>query len=177
MTLEHHWKDFDAWEQKYAAADGEDSAKNLDPHVDSASNSFFIYLRDVSMSPTADPAMAAPDPLIELIHFELNIGASQEFENAIKRATEAIQKTKWASNFHWYTLANGGSGPHYVLALPKKNWAEMEPPAVPFPVMLEKALGAAGAKEVLAAFDNTVAREYSEILRYRPDLSYVPVQK
>ncbi|MGH9793491.1 MAG: hypothetical protein ACRD5G_01850 [Candidatus Acidiferrales bacterium] len=176
VTFEHHWKEFDEWEQKHGDADAADAAKNLAPHSVDGGNSFFMYLRDASMTP-AGQEMAPPDPLIELIHFELKIGASQEFERAITRTTEAIRKTKWATNFHWYSLVNGGQSPHYVLALPKKSWAEMEPPAMPFPVMLEKGLGAAEAKTVLAAFDRTVARESSEMLRFRPDLSYVPEKK
>ncbi|MCI0538646.1 MAG: hypothetical protein L0Z50_25850 [Verrucomicrobiales bacterium] len=172
VTFGHHWADFDTWEEKNGEADVADGAKNLDPFTAGGGNSFFMFLADVSTPPSATPSAMA-----ELIHFELKIGGDQDFNAALKKTHEAIQKTKWASNYQWYTLANGGSGPRYVLAIPLKGFADMEPPAVPFPAMLEKALGAAGAKEVMAAFDRTIARQYSEMIRYRPDLSYVPEKK
>jgi hypothetical protein len=115
-----------------------------------------------------------PDPLVQVLHFQLKTGAEQEFGAALKSVHEAIQKTKWASTYQWYMLANGGEGPHYVLAIPMKGFADMEEPELPFPAMLEKALGPVPAKAVMASFDKTVAHQSSEIIRYRPDLSYNP---
>ena len=169
VTFNHHWKDYDAWEEKNGEADNADVEKNLTPFSVAGGNAFYIYLADSST-----PASMSPTPLVQLLHFQLKGGAEPEFQNAIKKTHEAIQKTKWASNYQWYSLAVGGEGLHYVLAIPLKGFAEMEDPEVPFPVMLEKALGPVAAKAVMASFDKTVAHQWSEILRYRPDLSYNP---
>lgn len=178
VSCDHHWKDFDAWEKTHAPADVADAAKNLDPYAAGGSNSFYIYLRDVS-SPGG--AKIGAEPLAQILHFDVRIGGEQEFGNAIKKIHEAIQKTNWPSagspgNYHWYQLADGGSGPHYVLVLPLKGWAEMEDPETPFPAMLEKAYGRVEAQAIFESFDRTVKRQYTETIRYRPDLSYAPAK-
>ncbi len=177
VTCDHHWKDFDTWEQTHGDADGADAAKNLEPYSAGGSNSFYLYMSDVSSGGGA-PGSA---PLMQLIHFDVKIGHAQEFQNAVRKIHEAIQKTKWPSaddlaNYHWYALADGGDGSHYVIVLPLKSWADMEDPETPFPAMLEKAFGRAEAREIFDALDSSVKHEYYEILRYRPALSYVPAR-
>ena len=124
-------------------------------------------------------ATSTPAPLNQLIHFQVKVGAGEEFGNAIKKVHEAIQKTKWSSGgqpvtYQWYAMANGGDNPHFTLVLPLLGWADMEEPETPFPAMLEKAFGRTDAAAIMEIFNRTVVREYSEVLRYRPDLSYVP---
>lgn len=177
-TFGHHWKDFDAWEAKHAEADGADVVKNLDPYSASGSNILVTYLSNMSSPPPAGGAMT-PQPLTQLIHFDVKIESEQEFVNDIRKIHEAIQKTKWGSagqpaNYHWYAVVDGGSSPHYVLALPLRGWADMEEPETPFPMMLEKAYGRAEAQAIMESIGRTVKHQYSEVLRYRPDLSYVP---
>lgn len=175
VTFGHHWKDFDAWDKKYADADNADAAKNLEPNTAGGMNFFLTTLTDVST-----PSMAPnPQPLTQLIHFDVKIGSEAAFFNAIRKFHEAIQKTKWSPNgqpatYFWYAVADGGESPHYVLAIPLRGWADMEEGDPPFPAMLEKAYGRTEAQAILESFSHSVKKQWSEVIRYRPELSYVP---
>jgi hypothetical protein len=168
----HHWKDFDTWEAKFAEGDNTDVEKNLAPHTDGSTVGYYDFLADLSRPPST----TTPSKMSEVIHFFLKPGAGGTFRHAIGRAHEAIAKTNWPVNYLWYELWNGGEGPHVVLVLPRNSWAEMAEPEVSFPAMLTKALGPFEAGKVLEAFDSSARSQVSEILVYRPDLSYVPAQ-
>lgn len=167
----HHWKDFDGREQ-FQTADEADVAVNIDSYTDSTIVAFYVFLPEISKpSGTPDPAT-----MVELVHFQIRPGRDVDFNHAIKRTHEAIQKTNWPINYGWYSLANGGE-PEYVLALPKSKWADMEPPELSFPAMLEKAFGRGEADMVVKLFDQSVERTWSELAGYRADLSYKPAAR
>ena len=71
---------------------------------------------------------------------------------------------------------NGGPSGVYVLTVPHKNWADFEdnPEVKPFRDMLKEAFGQAEADSIVDRIDHSVEKETSEIIQYRPDLSYVP---
>ncbi len=175
-TFGHKWADFDAWDAKFAEADGVDAAKNLTPYTEESSNWFAVTLTEVSG--TAGMSPEGPSSLTQLLHFNVRIGKEREFNNNLRKIHEAIQKTKWGgNNYVWYARADGGTLSEYVLAIPLKNWAEMEGPETPFPAMLEKAFGRTEAQATLDSFDSCVSRIWSEVLRYRKDLSHIPAAK
>ena len=174
VTFGHKWADFDMWESKFAQADGADAEKNLAPYTGESSNWFAMSLDGVS-APAATPF--EPTPMTELIHFTVRMGMNQEFMNAIRKIHEAIQKSKWAENYTWYAHLNGRNANEYVLAIGLKNWAEMEEPEMSFPAMLEKAFGRTEADAIMKSLDSCIARQRSEMLRYRKDLSYIPAAK
>lgn len=68
----------------------------------------------------------------------------------------------------------GGEQPHFALVLPRNSWGDFAPPETPFPAMLEKALGRQEATMIMESLDKTLQKEWNEVLRYRPDLSYKP---
>jgi len=97
---------------------------------------------------------------------------------ALTRIAEAVQKAKWSVKFEWYELASGGFDGTYVLALPRASWADFEenPSAKPFREMLKDAFGQAEADSIEARIDGSAESEYSEIIQFRPDLSYTPAK-
>ena len=172
-TFGHQWKDFDDWDAKLGKGDDADGALNLAPFVGSQVNGFYVLLPEVSRS----AGSAEPSPMTELSHYQVKFGSQAEFRSAMKKIHEAIGKSTWKVNYEWYELVNGGDHPAYVLALPLKGFADMAPLDPPFPAMLEKALGQYEAQEVMKSVDRCTKSVRSEIVRYRPDLSYVPAAK
>jgi hypothetical protein len=167
----HHWKDFDAWEAKLGQADSADAEVNLNPSTASARLSYYQVLADVSR-PGPDPTK--PAKMAEVVHFLLKPSKEAMFRDAIARIHEAIGKTNWPVSYIWYVLVNGGEGPHIALVLPHDSWAGMEEPEPSFPAMLTKAFGSFEAARLMGAIDDSIRAQSSEMLVYRPDLSYVP---
>ncbi len=170
-TFGHRWKDFDDYAAKLEAADTADAVINLFPNLAGGTNGFYAMRADVSRPPDNT---TTPTPLAQLIHFQVKIGGEPAFNQAMKKTHEAIQKTNWPARYEWYELMDGGEGPTFVLVLPMNKWADMQPPELPFPAMLEKAFGREEAAAVMRLFDDSIRSQRTEILRFRADLSYVP---
>ena len=168
-----HWEDFDS-EEKFAEADTADSDTNLTPYIESGIPMYFEFLTDVSNAPPDD---APPVALWELYFFGVKPGHYNQFSLAMKKAKDAAVKVNWPERWVWHVLVNGGEHDQFVLAIPHVNWANFNPPAKPFPVMLQEALGELEADAVGKLFDDAIASSRSEILRYRPELSYVPAKQ
>jgi hypothetical protein len=113
---------------------------------------------------------------VEVLTFRLRYGASREFNYAIKKINEAINKSDWPVHYAWLTTVSGGEIGTYTLVLPHKNWADFKDPDKPFPAMLEEVYGRVEAGKLLKVLTKTVRSESSQILRFRPDLSYTPSQ-
>jgi hypothetical protein len=168
----HTWIQINDWETKYGAEDEADANAKMGPYLQSSIGSVWRYMPDLSRSTPSN----APATMAEAIHFWLKPGTSPEFSATLKEINEAIQKEDWQpkQGYGWYSLVNGGRGPHWVLILPHHSWAEMAEPPVSFSEMLAQAYGAKQARSILASFADMIARQESEILVYRPDLSYIP---
>ena len=169
--LGQHWSDFDK-PSISEQADLEEFNKVIGANVQSVVTRYYELLPKDS-KPTDS---TVPSKFAEIVTYRVRAGKDGDFRSAVDRATEAIEKTKWAANFYWYALANGGPGGTYVLVLPHANWADFEdkPGMKPFPEMLKEAFGPAEADSITKRFDSSVESTTSEIIRFRPDLSYFP---
>ena len=172
VSFGHHWKDFDTWEGKFGQGDTADVDLNLNPYTESATVSYYEFLADVSRP----PASLGPTKISEVVHFLLKPDKAAAFRHALQRAHEAIGKTNWPVTYLWYQLWNGGEGPHFVLVLPHNSFAEIAEPEMSFPAMLTKAFGPYETGVILQSFDQSSKSQWSEIIGYRPDLSYVASQ-
>ena len=169
--LGQHWADFD----KPAIPDQVDLDeynKVIGGYVQSLVTRYYEYLP--KFSKPADSK--TPPKFSEIITFYVHSGKEDEFRSAVTRTTEAIEKTKWPVNFEWYALANGGVTGTYVLVLPRANWADFEekPGMKSFPDMLREAFGESEGNSIMRRFDASVEKQTSEIIQFRPDLSYLP---
>ncbi len=167
VTGGHKWEDFDAREAM-AAADAADVRVTIAPHIESTQSLFSTELPEVSRPLPGN----TPTPLILVLYFYLKPGAGRDFNYCIRKFHEAIGKTNWPTNYFWLEREAGASTPSYVLVLPQKNWAAMNPMAKSFVQMLEEAYGRQEAQELLEKFSKTIREESAQILRHRPDLSY-----
>lgn len=166
-----HWADLD----KPAIPDEADLAqfqKVVGAYVDSVTARYYNFLPKVSNPPAA----MGPPKFSEIVVFHVRYGKGSDFRSAIDRIHEASEKTKWPLNYEWYVLVNGGQTGEYVLSLPRNNWADFEdkPDVKPFRDMLKEAFGQAEADSIVDRIDRSVEKETSEIIQFRPDLSYLP---
>jgi hypothetical protein len=79
-------------------------------------------------------------------------------------------------HYDWYQLVNGGEDGTFVLSFPHKSWADFEdkPDAKPYRDMLKEAFGQAEADSIQDRLDHSIEKLTSEIIQFRPDLSYLP---
>lgn len=169
--LGQHWADFD----KPPIPDEADLAefqKVVGSYVDSVVSRYYEYMPRVSNPTDAK----TPSKFAEIITFYLRYGKGADFHSAIARVNEAAQKTKWPVNYEWYGLENGGPVGVYVLVLPRNSWADFEekPDVKPFRDMVKDAFGQSEADSILDRIDNSVQKETTETIQFRPDLSYMP---
>lgn len=169
--LGQHWADFD----KPPIPDEVDFAefqKVVGNYVDSVVDRYYEF-----MAKTSNPTDAKmPSKFSDIITFYVRYGKTSDFRSAIDRIFEATQKTKWPVNYLWYALASGGPAGVYVLVLPRNSWADLEdkPGVKPFREMIKDAFGQQEADSIIDRIDHSVEKETSEIIKFRPDLSYLP---
>jgi hypothetical protein len=167
-----HWADLD----KPAVTDEADIAefeKVMGSYVESVVARYYDFMPKISNSTLDGPAKFS-----EILTFHVRSGKISDFRSAITRIYDASKKTNWPITYEWYELSNGGDSGTFVLALPHKSWAEFEdkPDVKPYREMLKEAFGQAEADSIVDRIDRSVERETSEILQFRPDLSYMPAK-
>ena len=173
-TFGHDWKDFDEMQARGEKAGvGKEIGETVAPYTESVTISYYAFQPGLSITP---PNLnQPPTPMSHVTFFTLKPGGMEPVMNAIKQANAAIKKTHWPGAENpggWYALVDGGEGPQLVLSIGLKNWAGLQEPSPTFDEMLVQAYGEAGAHAIEHEFDSNVRSEYSEIIRYRPDLSY-----
>ena len=165
-----HWADLD----KPAIPDEADLAefqKVVGNYVEHVTARYYEFMPKISNPP---PGMT-PSKFSEILIFQVRYGRGSDFRSAIGRIYEASQKTKWPLNYEWYELVNGGQEGEWVLSLPRSSWADFEdkPEVKPFRDMLKEAFGQAEADSIIDRLDHSVEKETSEVIQFRPDLSYL----
>jgi hypothetical protein len=175
LTGGHTWNEINAWETEYAAGDEADVQAKTGPYLAHVNGSVWEYLPDLSRVAPPGGAMT----MAEVLDYRIKPGTGEKFAATLKKINDAILKTNWLpqQGYGWYRLINGGEGSRWELVLPHHSWEEMAEPPVSFSDMLSQAYGSKQAKSILDSFDSLVVRESSEIIVYRPDLSYIPGKK
>jgi hypothetical protein len=161
----HSWKDYDG-RAAFDKLDVPDVARNMGPYQSAGPRAFYIFRPDLSRAKEG----GAPAKMMTVTHYWLNPEHVRDFQEAVKAVNAAIDKASYpAKPGRWYQLANGGDVPHYVLVTDRASWADMESP----PTTMDEALGQDGL-QALATVRRSSKRILTELLEYRPDLSYVP---
>ena len=164
----HSWKDYDAREA-FQKLDTPDVQKNMGPYETPGPRTFYVLRPDLSRGPMPSPG-TPPAKMSLVTHFFVAPGMGNEFQDGIKKVNVAIEATKYpAKPARFYQLVNGGEGPHYVLVSDRSSWGDITPPAQ----TMDEALGPDGAA-ALAQVRKASRRISTEIVIYRPDLSFVP---
>jgi hypothetical protein len=169
-TFGHTWKDYDAREA-FNTADEKDAMASVGPFMQSDVPSIWRYLEDVSRP---GGMAGGPAKFIQLTHYFVKPAKISAFMDAVKEIKAALDEAKFPVHSNWYVLASGGKGPHYVVATERNSWAEFAGPEKSMSKVLEEKLGARKATELVDEIREATTSFYSEILAFRPDLSYMP---
>ena len=171
----HDWKDFDDRES-FEKEDMANAMSSFGPYIQSFNGGFYAVRPDLSLTPPSPGGQ--PSAMATVTTVLLKPGSSLESEEAIKEINAAIKKSNWpAKPSAWYQLLNGGEGPTLVMVTAREKWADFQPPEKEFGQMLGESYGKMGAENLLQKFYGNVRSARSEIIRFRPDLSYIPAAK
>lgn len=164
----HNWKDLDS-RDAYNKIDVPNVEKTMGPYTTGGMTAYYVYRDDLSMTkPPATPAKMRTSATYTLIPEHLN-----DFIDAVKKINAGIQKTNYpAKPSRWYSLANGGDAPTFVLVTDRATWSDMEPPEKKMDEMLKDAYGDSGP-QVLDQLRRSCKKITTEMSVYRADLSYV----
>ena len=167
-----HWADFD----KPSVPDATDLAefqKTIGASVEKLTTAYYEMLPKWS-----NPSMDMNAKYIEVITFQIRYGKGDDFRSAIARVHEARQKMNSPSHISWWHLENGGPGGTYVLTIDHANWASFEddPAIKPLRDDLRAAFGEQEAMSVIERLNSSIEGTYSELVQFRPDLSYIPAK-
>jgi hypothetical protein len=167
-TCGHPWKDFDSRE-KFNVADSANANSTMGASMAAETMSYYTLRPELS----AAYKPGTPPPYLSVIFFHLKPEGVTDFRNAVKQVNEAYTKTNTPrSTSYWYTLANGGRGPEMVLVQERNSMGEM---AGTTPKTLDEIMKDAYGDEG-ATILGTLRKAYygteSQLLHYRPDLSY-----
>lgn len=172
-TFDHYWKDFDG-RDAFDALDAADMAKTFVPLTASSSDGYWIHMGKASRE---EPGATGPSKYSQLTHYYVRLADVPRFEDALETITGELNKISWPMYSSWYRLASGGDGPHYVLSTRRDSFAAFAPPEKSLNEVLTAAVGALRATELFDTIRGSTERLYSEIIQFRPDLSYVPAAK
>jgi hypothetical protein len=167
-----HWADLDH-PSVPEAADDEEYNKAVGPYVASFQDSYYELLpkfgRDTS---------PLPPQYQELLTIRVKPGRTADFTSAIARISEAERKANSSTVVEIYELVNGGFSGTFVVSLARPHWADFDanPNEKPMDQVLTEAYGPDGMTSTMAALNNSIESEYSEIIKFRQDLSYIPAK-
>jgi hypothetical protein len=170
-TFGHKWADFDN-PKVSREEDDADASQRIGPYVESMETQFVAYQRRESRPSPGASTNTTKFSTVVTIH--LKPGMLQTYLNAVGKLPAAMQKTNWPGRYMLHVLVNGGKHPTVFLVLPRQKWADFAAPEKPIDQMLEEAYGREDAEAILKTFDKAVASVSSEMIVFRPDLSYVP---
>ena len=154
------------------AADLAEYQKAIGASVEKLASAYYEYMPKVSNPPTD-----MNGKYTDVITFHIRYGHGDDFRSAIARVHDARVQMKSPSHLLRH-LVSGGPGGTYVLTVEHANWASFEddPAVKPLRDDLRAAFGEQEAMSVIERINGSVEGTYSEIIQFRPDLSYMPAK-
>lgn len=167
-----HWADLDH-PSVPEAADTEEYNKAIGPYVASIQDSYYELLPKFGRDNSP-----LPPQFQELLTIRVKPGRTADFTSAVARISAAERKANSPTVVEIYELVNGGFSGTYVVSLARPHWADFgaNPNEKPMEQVLADEYGPDGAASTMAALNNSIESEYSEIIKFRQDLSYIPAK-
>ncbi|MHC4322546.1 MAG: hypothetical protein ACYST3_09765 [Planctomycetota bacterium] len=164
----HTWADLDSYEE-FLGKGAVEFNKTVGPHIKSMSNT-------ITAGDTTNvnwPSNSDDVNLISIISYHLKPGHGPAFAQAVNKYHTAIQENNREAYYAFVWNVNGGSGPRVTLALPYKNWADVQGPEESMRAFMQRILGEEEAKQLYMEFNGTYTSTESMIVRVRRDLSVI----
>jgi len=176
----HKWDDFDTHETFNSAANS-NFKESVGSALSSSSCTFYVLRTDLSLS----GEFGTPSKFEQLNIFDVRPEGAREFSQSIKKMNAALKQTNFVSesfvspnsaggHSRWYFMTNGGEGPQYVLATDRNSYSDFQPVETSLDDVMEKVYGKDQGDSIMSNVRKTFVHVYSELLRFRPDLSYRP---
>lgn len=163
------WKDLDN-PPITEEADQAEWDKTIGSSTQSLVTHFYTQMPDISRPSAGN----MPPKYLEVVTFQVHMGKSDDWVAGMKKITAAINKTNWPVHYSAFSLSYGGKGNTFVLAIEHANYADFEEPEKPFDKMLAEAMGKPAATELMKHLDDITDSTEAQIIKFRPDLSYIP---
>ena len=164
-SVGHHWADFDTGQSEEDVAD---SAIHLDPYIESSRTVFYAHQTDISND------MDGGAPLAQIIYFHIKPGHEQVFRGAVTKIHEALAEQESWPAYNWYTVADGGKQPTWLVVLERENWAAFEPGDPEFGAVMAAKFGEEETGKIFEQLFSVVTGQYSHTIAFPPELSYTP---
>lgn len=103
--------------------------------------------------------------------FRVRQGMNKAFEEGVKMALAAYEKSSYPASFAFYEIVAGMPSPTFVVLRPMKSLAEMDAFDAADKAFQE-ALGPDGAKAMAKVFSETVNGVENQLFAFNPKLSY-----
>jgi len=163
----HTWKDFDARE-KFNVADSANANATMGNTLAGETMTYYTVRPDLG-----PPSKTTTTPAyLSVIYFHLKPEGIAEFNDSVKKITSAMSKVDDRPST-WYSLANGGRSPEVVLVQERKSIGDLASTSPKtMEQVLQEAYGDQGAA-ILSSVRKGYYSSNSELLHFRPDLSYM----
>lgn len=137
-----------------------------------------MYEEVPELSRETGAASDRPAKYYEIDTFHVPLGRTRLFVAALARFREALEKTKTPMDASWYSLDEGGEFGTWILVISHNTWASFDDPAVKSPPdILRDAFGPNEGQAVVEQIEIATGGFFtSEVVEFRPDLSYFPTK-
>lgn len=154
-------------------ADMKEAVATRGPYIGNFTS--FILADEEEMS--RPPDAPGPAKFCQLTHYYLKPKAAPAFYDAVKEIKAALDTAAYPVRNREYALVSGGEVPCWVNATDRSSWSDFAGPEKGLRKVLEEKLGGRKATELIEKVAGACERATTEIVVYRPDLSYIPVKK
>ena len=164
------WKEMDGREA-FDKRDEADRQATMAQVYAANQQSYYVFRSDLSTGTEG----GTPTKMMTAVDYFVKPGGLLQFTEAIKRINAAIKQTNYpAKPSRWYQLSVGGEGPRFVVVTDRASWADMQGPEQSMVDMLKQAYGS--DDKTLQSLRDAVDHTESQMMTYRPDLSYMPAK-
>jgi hypothetical protein len=137
-----------------------------------------MYSEAFELGHAVNASADRPSKYYEIDTFHVPLNKFRNFAAAASKFREAIEKTKTPMDTSWYSLEEGGESGTWILVIGHDTWASFDDPAVKSPPeILLNAFGPDEGQAILDEIESAVGGFFSsEVVEFRPDLSYFPTR-
>jgi hypothetical protein len=127
------------------------------------------WRKDLSFGP---PVEIGKMRYMRIRTFRVKQGQNKAFEEGVKQALAAYEKSKYPVSFAFYEIVAGTGSPTFVVLRPMRSLGDMDAMAAAEKAFLE-ALGEEGQRAMQKVFSDAVNMVENQLFAFNPKLSFV----